>query len=95
MLARIKTCAVTGIDAAPVDVEVFVKGGPSKFIIIGLGDSAVRESRDRVYSAIRHSGFEMPGSGSITGGTLSAIVLNAFFNEIGRKKVEKLSDKAA
>ncbi len=60
MLVRVKTCAVSGIDAASVDVEVDVRGGEPKFTIIGLGDGAIRESRDRVISAIRQSGFFLP-----------------------------------
>lgn len=43
-----------------MDVEVQVRGGIPRFIIIGLADSAVRESRDRVVSAIKHSGMYLP-----------------------------------
>ncbi len=60
MLARLKTCAIYGIEALPVEVEVQVRAGIPNFTLIGLADSAVRESRDRVSSAIRHSGFELP-----------------------------------
>jgi len=61
MLAKVKTCAVTGIEGRLVEVEVQVRtAGVPRFTIIGLGDSAVRESRDRVLSAIRHSGFFPP-----------------------------------
>lgn len=60
MLARIQTCAICGIDAASVDVEVQIRRGPPRFNIIGLADNTVRESRDRVISAIKHSGFFLP-----------------------------------
>jgi magnesium chelatase family protein len=60
MLARTKTSAVAGIDGCSVDVEVTVRDGQPRFVIIGLGDSAVRESRDRVLSALKQSGFSIP-----------------------------------
>ncbi len=61
MLSSVKTSAIHGIDAIPVDVEVNVSSGwPPKFNIVGLGDNAVRESRERVSSAVRQSGFRMP-----------------------------------
>ena len=52
---------MSGVDAIAVEVEVQVKwGGPPSFVIIGLADNAVRESRDRVIAAIRHSGLRLP-----------------------------------
>lgn len=60
MLARIKTSTLTGIDAIAVEVEAEVREGRPSFSIIGLADSAVRESRERVLSAIKHSGFIIP-----------------------------------
>lgn len=60
MLTRVRTSTLSGIEAISVDVEVEVRGGTERFIIIGLGDSAVRESRDRVTAAIKHSGFVLP-----------------------------------
>lgn len=61
MLAKVKTSALIGVNGVPVDVEVEVRGGTPKFTIIGLGDNAVKESKDRVVSAIRASDFKMPG----------------------------------
>ena len=61
MLARINTSAVIGVKAIPIDVEIEVRGGAPKFTIIGLGDGAIRESKDRITAAIRSSGFKMPG----------------------------------
>src|SRR5215510_7979183 len=60
MLARLRTAAVFGVEACPVDVEVDVSFGLPRFSMVGLPDASVRESRDRVRSAIRNSGFEFP-----------------------------------
>jgi magnesium chelatase family protein len=60
VLARVRSCALLGIDAYPVEVEVDVGRGLPSFSTVGLPDAAVRESRERVISAIRNSGFEMP-----------------------------------
>src|SRR6266545_5996869 len=60
MLASLRTAAVFGVDACPVHVEVDVSFGLPMFTMVGLPDTSVRESRDRVRSAIRNSGFEFP-----------------------------------
>jgi len=60
MLASLRTAAIFGIDASPVQVEVDVSFGFPHFNMVGLPDTSVRESRDRVRSAIRNSGFEFP-----------------------------------
>jgi magnesium chelatase family protein len=60
MLARLRTAAVFGVEACPVDVEVDVSFGMPRFSMVGLPDMSVRESRDRVRSAIRNSGFAFP-----------------------------------
>jgi magnesium chelatase family protein len=60
MLARLRTAAVFGVEACPVDVEVDVSFGMPRFSMVGLPDASVRESRDRVRSAIRNSGFSFP-----------------------------------
>jgi magnesium chelatase family protein len=60
MLACLRSAAVFGVDAYPVQVEVDVSFGLPSFTMVGLPDAAVRESRDRVRSAIRNSGFEFP-----------------------------------
>ena len=60
MLACLRTAAVFGVDACPVQVEVDVSFGMPVFTMVGLPDASVRESRDRVRSAIRNSGFEFP-----------------------------------
>jgi magnesium chelatase family protein len=60
MLASLRTAAVFGVEACPVHVEVDVGFGFPSFTMVGLPDASVRESRDRVRSAIRNSGFEFP-----------------------------------
>ena len=60
MLACVRTAAVFGIEASPVQVEVDLALGLPSFTMVGLPDASVRESRDRVRSAIRNSGFEFP-----------------------------------
>jgi magnesium chelatase family protein len=62
MLARLHAAAVFGVEAHPVSVEVDVSGGGLPGIaMVGLPDATVRESRDRVRSAIRNSGLPFPG----------------------------------
>ena len=61
MLAILRTAAVFGVEAYPVSVEVDVSdGGLPAMTLVGMPDACVRESRDRVQSAIRNSGFEFP-----------------------------------
>ncbi len=60
MLASLRTAAIFGVEACPVQVEVDVSFGFPSFTMVGLPDASVRESRDRVRSAIRNSGFEFP-----------------------------------
>jgi magnesium chelatase family protein len=60
MLARLRTAAVFGVEASAVHVEVDVSFGMPHFAMVGLPDASVRESRDRVRTAIRNSGFEFP-----------------------------------
>jgi magnesium chelatase family protein len=60
VLASLRSAAVFGVEAYPVHVEVDVAFGLPHFTMVGLPDATVRESRDRVRSAIRNSGFEFP-----------------------------------
>ena len=61
MLARLTTAAVIGVEAVPVIVEVDVgAGGLPGLTMVGLPDPTVRESRDRVRTAIRNAGFPFP-----------------------------------
>src|SRR5512138_1073119 len=60
MLARVSSAAVNGIEAFAVEVEVNSGWGDSITVIVGLPDAAVRESRDRVSTALENSGFRFP-----------------------------------
>ena len=60
MLAHVLAATPWGIDARPVDVEVDSRFGLPQVQIVGLPDTAVRESRERVRSAIRNCGYELP-----------------------------------
>jgi len=60
MLATLLSAAVVGVDATIVHVEVDVSFGLPAFTMVGLPDASVRESRDRVRTAIRNSGFSFP-----------------------------------
>ena len=60
MLARIFSAALIGVEAALIRVEVDVAAGMPAFTTVGLPDSAVRESRERVRTAIRNAGFPFP-----------------------------------
>ncbi len=57
MLAKIYSAAVYGIDAYEVEIEVNAGRGDPKIIIVGLPEAAVKESQDRVTTAISNSGF--------------------------------------
>jgi magnesium chelatase family protein len=61
MLATICSAALAGIDAVPVQVEVNTgESGEPRLFLVGLPDAAVKESDDRVFSALSNSGFKMP-----------------------------------
>jgi magnesium chelatase family protein len=60
VLACVRTAAVFGIEASLVQVEVDVSLGLPGFHLVGLPDASVRESQDRVRSAIRNCGFDLP-----------------------------------
>ena len=61
-LAILKSRAQLGTDAPPVTIEVFLSGGLPSFSIVGMPETAVRESKDRVRGAILSSNFEFPQS---------------------------------
>jgi magnesium chelatase family protein len=65
MFAKIWSAAVNGIEAYPVEVEVNSDWGDNVIVIVGLPDTAVKESRDRVTTAIKNSAFKFP-TGRIT-----------------------------
>ncbi|MCA3710603.1 MAG: ATP-binding protein, partial [Phenylobacterium sp.] len=61
MAARVTTLAFLGVEARPVEVEVQLTAGEQKFVLVGLGDKAVAESRERVRAAFAGLGLAMPG----------------------------------
>ena len=60
MFASAKTSCIVGLEAVPVEVEVSVRDGEPRFTILGLGGAAVRESRERIVSALEMAGFSSP-----------------------------------
>jgi magnesium chelatase family protein len=60
MVARVATVAYAGIEVKPIDVQVQITGGMPAFMMVGLPDKAVGESRDRVRSALIAMGLALP-----------------------------------
>lgn len=60
MLANVTSCAVIGLEGILVTVEADIALGLPAFSVVGLGDTAVQESRERVRAAVRNSGFSFP-----------------------------------
>ncbi len=60
MLAKVFSAAVLGVEGQPVEVEVHSGWGLPVIVVVGLPDAAVKESRDRVRTAIENSGYKMP-----------------------------------
>ena len=60
MYSVVKSCALTGIDGIIVEVETDLASGVPMVDLVGLPDSAVKESKERVRSAIKNSGFDFP-----------------------------------
>jgi magnesium chelatase family protein len=60
VLARVATFTIDGVNPRQVWVEVDINQGLPAFTIVGLGDAAVRESRERIRAAVRNSGFKFP-----------------------------------
>src|SRR3954454_23754672 len=62
MLARVNTFSIDGLDTTRVTVEVDIRQGLPAFTVVGLGDAAIREARERVRAALKNSGFTFPDS---------------------------------
>ena len=60
MLTRVFSAAIRGVEAVEVEIEVNAGPGEPKIIVVGLPDAAVKESKDRVTTAIANSGFRWP-----------------------------------
>ncbi|MEA1923146.1 MAG: YifB family Mg chelatase-like AAA ATPase [Pseudomonadota bacterium] len=60
MFTTIKSASLAGIKALPVEVEVDVSRGLPNFVVVGLADNAIKESKERIRSAIKNCGFKFP-----------------------------------
>jgi len=60
VISKVSTATVSGIDGIKIDVEVDISYGLPAFSIVGLPETSVRESKERVRAAIKNSGFEFP-----------------------------------
>ncbi len=60
MFAKLKSLGLFGMDAYLIDVEADISNGLPSFDIVGLPDTAVKESRDRVRAAIKNCGYKFP-----------------------------------
>jgi len=60
MITRVFSAAVVGIDATEVEIEVNTGAGEPSIIVVGLPDTAVKESKDRVIAALSNSGYRWP-----------------------------------
>jgi magnesium chelatase family protein len=60
MLARVLSFGLVGIEAYPIEIEVDVSRGLPALTLVGLADTAIRESKERVKSAIKNSGLSWP-----------------------------------
>jgi len=62
VLAKVLSAGLVGLEARLIEVEVDIGGGLPQFSIVGLPDTTVRESRDRVRAALKNTGFKFPAS---------------------------------
>ena len=60
MLAKSRSRTIFGVTSRAVDVEIDIASGVKAFIIVGLPDTACRESAQRVIAALKNSGFKLP-----------------------------------
>lgn len=60
MFFKLRSAAPVGLNCEPVDVEVDINKGQTAFNIVGLPDASIKEAKERLYSAIKNSGFEYP-----------------------------------
>lgn len=65
MLSHVWSSAIHGVDALPIEIETNVDSGMPRYTVVGLPHGAVRESRDRIWAALKNSGLPVP-RGAIT-----------------------------
>lgn len=107
MFSTVATATLIGVDPLRVDVDTHVASGHNRFAIVGLPDTAIREARDRVTSAMAGSGYALPNRGVVVGlapadvrktgsGFDLAIALSVLMasSQIGRRRVVALGELA-
>ena len=60
MLAQIKSCGLLGVEGILVTVEVDINNGLPGYAVVGLPDAGIKESKERVFSALKNSGLRYP-----------------------------------
>ena len=60
MLATVDSCVLAGLEARRVEVQADSANGETKFFLVGLAATSVKEARERVRSAIKNSGLDFP-----------------------------------
>ncbi len=60
MFVKLNSAALVGLEGEPVEVEVDLQRGQTAFTIVGLADTSIKEARDRIYSALKNSGYTYP-----------------------------------
>lgn len=65
MLALVQSYGLKGLEGFPVQAEVDVRSGMPSYTIVGLADTVVKESKDRIHSAIKNSGYGYPVAGMV------------------------------
>jgi len=60
MLSRVWSSAALGVEALPIEIETHLEPGLPRYTVVGLPDGAVRESRDRVWAALKNTGLPVP-----------------------------------
>jgi len=60
MLAKVKSFALTGINGYALDIEVDINAGLPSYELVGLPDASVKESKERIRSAVKNSGLDYP-----------------------------------
>ena len=60
MFFKLRSAALIGLGSEPMDIEVDINKGQTSFQIVGLPDASIREAKERIYSAIKNSGFDYP-----------------------------------
>jgi magnesium chelatase family protein len=103
MLFRIASAALMGVDAYPVEVEVDVSFGLPQFVIVGLPDAAVRESKERVQAALKNCGYESrpskivvnlaPANRRKEGSSFDLPIALGLLAELGVMPAERLRDR--